>query len=707
LKLQKQFLPLTKKKRYKGAKGGRASGKSFFFADCIVRVCTKYPVNVVCVREIQKSIKFSSKKLIEDEIKKYNVQDQFEITQNEIRSKAGGVIIFQGMQDHTADSIKSLEGFDICWVEEAQNISKYSLELLIPTIRKENSEIWFSWNPRYEDDPIEVFFNSLEDNFALVHANYTENKLLSDTVLKEAERHRIKNPETFDHVWLGDYSTISDAQIFKNKYEIKDFEINNSFGEPLFGIDFGFAKDPTTGVECYIKDNNLYIYNEAYKVGLELDYTAEYLTNHMPKIADYKSRADSARPESISYLKRHGLSKIEGVKKWSGSVEDGVEFLKSFDCIYIHTRCVKTAEEFRKYSYKTDKRTGDILPKIEDDWNHIIDACFSGDTTVIVNNKKMLFKDIPEKGLIKGFNGKNIPYFNGGYIRHDKLCTLKLNNGKIIKCTFDHEFLTTDGKWTKAIDLKGKTLCESSLFQKQNKTSMEKDINCIKEKNISLEEIKDFIGLFGNIITQKSQKTNMSTIKTIIQKITTLKTLCLLINQNIIHCTLKSFIKTILLLQKDKWKRISKNVKSGINLVKDIIGIKNTMRKTKINSSQKKIKNVNVAEKNLMDLKERAIYFVQQSAKQNGEEIADLMMSKEDVSVVAKHLWQTNIQKNKIVVESVEESQQEEKTYCVTVPNNECFSLENNIVVSNCRYALNPFIRNNKTTIKNIEVNFA
>lgn len=387
LKLLKQFKPLLEKKRYKGAKGGRASGKSQFFADCIVKVAAKYPVNIVCIREIQKSIKFSSKKIIEDKIAENGLTSQFDITQQEIRTPTGGVIIFQGMQDHTADSIKSLEGFDICWVEEAQNISKYSLELLTPTIRKNNSEIWFSWNPKFPDDAIEQFFNEQEEsNSILVHSNYNDNPLLSDEVIQEAERHRIKRPETYGHVWLGEYSEATEAQIFKDKYKIIEFEVDYTFKNPLYGMDFGFALDPTTAVEIYVKNNDLYIKSEAGKVGLELDYTADYIKNKIPGINQYTIRADSARPESISYLARNGLPFITGVEKGKGSVEDGIEFLKSFDNIYIHTSCVETANEFRKYSYKTDKRTGDILPIIEDKYNHYIDAIRYAIQPLIKNN---------------------------------------------------------------------------------------------------------------------------------------------------------------------------------------------------------------------------------------------------------------------------------------------------------------------------------
>ena len=369
--------PLLTPRRYKGAKGGRGSGKSHFFAEMLVESHILNPdCNSVCIREIQKSLKFSAKKLIEDKIRAMGVSDMFDITLTEIRNKNGnGIIIFQGMQDHTADSIKSLEGFDIAWAEESQSISRRSIELLLPTIRKPGSEIWFSWNPYLDTDPVETMINwNKDDDSVCVHVNYLDNPFIDDILIKEAERHKRNKPDSFDHVWLGQYATKSDSQIFKDKYEIRDFEIDKSFGIPLFGIDFGFANDATTGVKVYIKNDILYIYEEAYKVGLELDDTAMYLKSKISEIDKYPIEADCARPESISYLKRNGLPFIRGVKKWKGSVIDGIEFIKSFDKIVIHSRCENTISEFRLYSYKVDKRTDNILPDVEDSNNHIIDA---------------------------------------------------------------------------------------------------------------------------------------------------------------------------------------------------------------------------------------------------------------------------------------------------------------------------------------------
>ena len=369
-------LPLLAPKRYKGAYGGRGSGKSHFFAELLVEEHIADPdMQSVCVREIQKSLQFSAKKLIESKIYALGVSHLFEILQNEIRRKDGrGLIIFQGLQDHTADSIKSLEGFNRAWIEEAQSISRRSMELLLPTIRAPQSEIWFSWNPENPDDPVEQLFRSEESDSIAVKVNYTDNPFLPDTLRQEAERHRRNDPDTFDHVWLGGYNTRSESQVFKGKYVIREFTPDWTYNEPLFGCDFGFSVDPTALVQLYVKENTLFIYKEAGKVGLELDDMAAYVLERLPELKRYPLACDNARPESISYIKRHGLTGAYGVEKGKGSVEDGVEFIKSFDNIVIHPDCEHVAQEFRLYSYKEDTRTGDILPKLEDKHNHYIDA---------------------------------------------------------------------------------------------------------------------------------------------------------------------------------------------------------------------------------------------------------------------------------------------------------------------------------------------
>ena len=375
IKTPRWSLPLLEPERYKGARGGRGSGKSHFFAEMMVEALVIDPnKSAVCVREIQKSLQYSSKKLIENKIIELGVQSYFEITSTEIRCTNGeGVVIFSGLQDHTADSIKSLEDFAICWVEEAQSISARSMELLIPTIRAEGSEVWFSWNPGYETDPVEQHF--IENKHSVcVTVNYLHNPFCPSVILDEANRMMARDYEKYCHIYLGDFITRTEAQIFNGKYEVSNFEVTEDYGSPLHGLDFGFSNDPTAIVRCYIKSNTLYINREAGKTKLDLDDTVPFAKNQIPNIDKYELPCDSARPESISHLQKHGLPKAYGVKKWPGSIEDGLEYLKMFDNIMIHPRCTETANEFRLYSYKIDKRTGDILPVIEDKNNHYIDA---------------------------------------------------------------------------------------------------------------------------------------------------------------------------------------------------------------------------------------------------------------------------------------------------------------------------------------------
>lgn len=374
-------------KRYKGLKGGRGSGKSHFFAEDVVeRMILDPNHNVVCIREIQKSLKFSAKKLVEDKIREFGASSLFDITLTEIRRIGGnGVMIFQGMQDHTADSIKSLEGFDTAWVEEAQSISARSLELLLPTIRAEGSEILFSWNPTNEDDPVEKLFEEESDQSICIHINYTQNRLLPQTLKDEAERHLRVSPDTFNHVWLGEYKKVSDALIFNGKYRIGEMATTPQTAF-YFGADWGFAQDPTTLVKCAIIGNTLYIAQEVGGVGVELDETAE-LFDSIEGARKSVIRADSARPETISHIKAKGFPLITSVEKWKGSVEDGISYMRSFDEIVIHPSCKNTIYEFSKYSYKVDRLSGDILPIIVDKWNHYIDAIRYALTPMIKRKK--------------------------------------------------------------------------------------------------------------------------------------------------------------------------------------------------------------------------------------------------------------------------------------------------------------------------------
>ena len=370
--LEKLYFIITDKKRYKVAYGGRGSGKSYGFADACLLKALESKIRILCARQLQTSIKDSVHKLLCDRINAHNLNAWFEITQQSIRCKNGSEFIFKGIQNNV-NEIKSMEGVDICWVEEAQSVSAESWDVLIPTIRKENSEIWVTFNPDKEEDATyQRFVINPPDDCITRLINYNDNKYFPEVLRREMEYCRRISQADYEWIWLGKTRVQTDAQIFKGRYVVQEFDEAVPTTRFFHGADWGFAKDPTTLVRCFIKNDCLYIDREAYGVGVELDETPQ-LFDSIETARRFPIKADCARPETISFMHRKGFN-ITAAKKWSGSVEDGLAVLKSFAKIIIHPRCKHTADEFRLYSYKVDKNNGDILPIIEDKNNHCIDA---------------------------------------------------------------------------------------------------------------------------------------------------------------------------------------------------------------------------------------------------------------------------------------------------------------------------------------------
>lgn len=368
------FAPLLAPSRYKGAYGGRGSGKSHHFAEKVLVEAISAPKRIVCIREVQKSIRESVKRLLEDKIEALNLGGYFHVLEQQIRGINGSRIIFQGMQDHTAESIKSLEGYDIAWVEEAQSLSERSLRLLRPTIRKENSELWFTWNPLSADDAVDAFLRGehTPPDSIVVKANWSDNPWFPQTLELERQFDKTTHADIYDHIWEGEYWKLKHAQVFNNRVEIRSFDPPPENTNYLFGADWGFANDPTVLIRCFIANDTLYIDHEAYGFHVEID-ALPALFDKIPEARRFPIKADSARPETISYMARQGFN-IRAASKWQGSVEDGLAYMKGFQRIVIHERCPEIAREFRLYSYKIDSRSGDILPLVCDAFNHGIDA---------------------------------------------------------------------------------------------------------------------------------------------------------------------------------------------------------------------------------------------------------------------------------------------------------------------------------------------
>ena len=365
------FKPALYPARFKGIHGGRGSGKSYFWAGEAIKALLSGK-DVLCIREVQNSIADSVKRLIEARIEEFGLSQYFQITDKEIRCpRAGSVAIFRGMQNHNAANIKSLEGFDVAWWEEAQTATQMSLDLLIPTIRNAGSELWFSWNPQSETDPIDVMLRGEPPEDAVViEANWHDNPWFPDELRADMERDRKRQPDKYLHVWEGRYQTLSEARVFRD-WRIAEMTPPDR-AVWFYGLDFGMT-DPTAGCRaCVIGDHILYIDSEVYSPGVPMQGIPKLLEG-LPDAHKWEMRCDSSRPETIDFLRRNGFPRARGAKKGRNSVADGIAFLQGME-IVVHPRCVNMARELGSYSYKTDKRTGAIVPEPEDENNHVIDS---------------------------------------------------------------------------------------------------------------------------------------------------------------------------------------------------------------------------------------------------------------------------------------------------------------------------------------------
>jgi len=326
---------------------------------------------LLCTKETQNSLSDSALAILKRVIHDHGFDGMFQQTKHGLKCVSGAEFIFRGLQH--PDRIKSLDGITHCWVEEGQKISQEAWDILIPTIREDGSEIWVTFNPDLEDDPaFKNFVLNTRDDVELELINYNDNPHFPEVLQQEMEWDKENDFDKYLHVWEGNCRTYSEAQIFYGKWRVDSFEPEKNLNY-YFGADWGFSQDPTTLVRCYIKDDCLYIDQEAYGVGVDIDKTPE-LFDSVPDAIKWPITADSARPETISYMQRHGYPKMRSAKKGKGSIEDGIAFLRSFKEIIVHERCKHVADEMKLYSYKTDKLTGEVTPNIEDKHNHMVDA---------------------------------------------------------------------------------------------------------------------------------------------------------------------------------------------------------------------------------------------------------------------------------------------------------------------------------------------
>lgn len=495
--------------RYKVAWGGRGGARSWSFARALIAKGAHEELFILCAREFQNSISDSVHKLLANQIEMMGYADCYTVLNNSIRCRSGTEFVFWGLKQNIT-KIKSIEGIDVCWVEEAEKVSQNSWDVLIPTIRKDGSEIWVTFNPDLITDPTYKKFITEDPPGSVVHqTSWKDNPWFPEELRKEKDYLYRVDPDKANWVWGGECRSHSDAQIMKGKWYIDAFgpEENKkgqmvyppSWFGPYFGADWGFAKSPTVLVRFWIATTgdswDLMIEYEAYGVEVDINDTPE-LFDHVPDSRKYVIRADSARPETINYMVNHGF-KVISAPKWPGCVEDGISWIRSCNKIIIHDRCIHMADEARNYSYKIDKLTGDILPDVVQLWDH----CFIGSTLITTDKgqKRIDHIKIGDRVLtLNGFHRVKKVWNNG--IKKVRPYWMLLDMGFVyLRCTSDHKIRTVNG-WKRISDIQKGDI----VFRHKN--LMGKSIIYTMGSDILHAVEKGFMLRFGNFIKELFQK---------------------------------------------------------------------------------------------------------------------------------------------------------------------------------------------------------
>lgn len=403
LKSSIAFMELTHREaRHKAFYGGRGGAKSHEYAQALVLKSWERRAEGfrwLFAREIQNSINASVKQLLEDKIRAARlgpVEDGgngfFRITDRSITGADGAVqFLFAGLRTNP-DSVKSMEGLDGVWTEEANRVSKKSVGLLTPTIRKAGSELWWSWNRTLTTDPVDNMFlgGTPPPRSVIRKVSWRDNAFFPEVLREEMEWDKQRDRDKWLHVWEGEPVSRSEARVFRN-WRVDDIDDQVPEGcVPRLGADWGFVNDPSVVVECYVWGRTLYIRRELWKLRLETDHTPSFWAGsdtraEVPRWDNplgfqglesvrrgFRVIADSARPETISYMQKRGFN-VTASRKGPNSVVEGVEFLKSFDVV-IHPDCTHVEDEWTHYSYKEDEITGEVLPVLKDKKNHTVDS---------------------------------------------------------------------------------------------------------------------------------------------------------------------------------------------------------------------------------------------------------------------------------------------------------------------------------------------
>jgi phage terminase large subunit len=394
VEVPRKLVPLLQPKRYKGAYGGRGGAKSHFFAEQIILRCYNRTTSVVCIREVQNSIKDSVKQLLTDKIAKLGLNHAFEVIDNEIRCNNGSLIIFRGMQSYNADNIKSLEAYDLAWVEEAQTLSQHSLDLLRPTLRAEGSELWFSWNPRYKTDAVDKFFRkSPPEDSICVQINWRDNPWFPDVLRKEMLHDFMVDEDKAEHIWNGAYGAGQGAILarYVNRAE-RDGRINNEVvfdkdgAQIEISSDLGF-RDTASWWYWQRKPGGFALLMYDGDSGLDADDWIERIQNNITAISGGKlgkiwlphdARAKTFQSKHTvvdKFLSGFGSGKVSVVPQTKKTDQINAARAVIANCEFHKERCEDGLDGLMAWEYEYDEENGVFSREPKHNWaSHPSDA---------------------------------------------------------------------------------------------------------------------------------------------------------------------------------------------------------------------------------------------------------------------------------------------------------------------------------------------
>jgi len=371
--------------RYKACYGGRGTGKSHSFATALVLMAASKPIRILCGREIQKSIKDSVKRLIDDKITEYKLNSFFTSTETEIRGTNGSLFLFAGIKTNP-ESIKSMEGIDICWIEEASTISLRSLEFLVPTIRKEGSEIWFTWNPENELDPVDIMFRGKvpPKNSIVQEVKWHDNPWFPEVLKEEMEFDRLNHPEKYMHVWEGGYRLVTEGayyaeQLAKVIHENRVTRVPYDSQYPVVAsFDLGIS-DMTSVWFAQVIGFEVRVIDFLESNGQPIDWYAKQM-REKPYTYDQVILPHDGRAKSLGTGKS-----IEEVMRSLGfnvticpniAVKDGIDNVRSFltKCWFDQEKCSEGLKHLRSYRENYDEKLRISRGPLHDEHSHAADS---------------------------------------------------------------------------------------------------------------------------------------------------------------------------------------------------------------------------------------------------------------------------------------------------------------------------------------------